>query len=276
MIWVNGLMVDHKTQVRIDDRGFLLGEGVFETIALRNNDICHWQAHWSRLLRGLKYFGIDCQYSEAEIATAVKEAVRLNLKEEHHGTIRISVSSGAGGRGLAPATNGPANWVIQVSPHTESKQLISMAETHILRPSQNPTSLYKTLSYADNIMARRLSAADEVFFFNEHGRVACAAAGNIFILFNDQLITPPCNEGTLNGIVRQVMLEKGIISNAMSREAPISRDDMRQADAIFVTNSLIGAQSVQALMLKNEAPIKKGSPRAAEILLTIRKLAFNS
>ena len=95
-----------------------------------------------------------------------------------------------------------------------------------------------------------------------------------FILQDDRLITPPCSDGALDGIIRQVLLERGTIKGLACQEATISRSQLRSCDALFVTNSLIGAQAAQSLSLKNEPPIKKGSPRYAEILLEIRSFAF--
>jgi len=274
MIWINGRYDDLRHQIAYDDRGFLLGEGVFETIAFRNNDICHWSHHWARLNRALHYIGISCHYSEDEILSAIKVCAENNLIESASGTIRITVSAGGGGRGLSPAQTGPAQWLVQVSPISEIKDTITLEEVDILRPSKNPSSRFKTLSYIDNIMARRQISADEAILFNEFDRLACAAAGNVFILQDDCLITPPCSDGALDGIIRQVLLERGTIKGLACQEATISRSQLRSCDALFVTNSLIGAQAAQSLSLKNEPPIKKGSPRDAEILLEIRSFAF--
>ncbi len=274
MIWINGKHDGVRNQIAYDDRGFLLGEGVFETIAFRNHDICHWSHHWKRLNRALNYIGISCHYSEGEILSAIKVCAENNLIENASGTIRITVSVGGGGRGLNPAQIGPAQWLIQVSPAAEVKETITLEEVDILRPSQNPSSRFKTLSYIDNIMARRQIGADESVLFNEFDRLACAAAGNVFILQDNCLITPPCSDGALDGIIRQVLLERGTVTGLACQEATINRSQLRSCDALFVTNSLIGAQAVQSLTLKNETPIKKGSPRDAEILLEIRSFAF--
>ena len=76
------------------------------------------------------------------------------------------------------------------------------------------------------------------------------------------------------GIIRGLLLTAGSIAGFACRETQISLSDMQEAEAIFVTNSLIGAQAVTVLQLTNQPPIKKGSPQVTAILERIEALAF--
>ena len=272
-IWCNGKIAPAETSgLAWSDRGFLLGDGVFETIALKNQQICHWDAHWTRLGSALSYFSLPASYDQNTIKAAILElAMDVQATEA---AIRITVSAGAGGRGLAPQAISDPTWVVSLSPRSPSSPTLALAQVAVTRTAGNPSSMYKTLSYIDNIMARRLANGDEAFMLNQYGRLSCAAAGNIFLLANGELLTPALSEGALNGIIRGVILSTGAIAGFTSREARLTLSDMKAAEAIFITNSLVGAQSVSTLLLTNHEPIKKGSPHMATILETIHALAF--
>lgn len=272
-IWSNGhILGSDAAGLEWNDRGFLLGDGVFETIAMRQQKICHWPAHWARLQTAMVYFGLVSHFSAAQIEAAITElASDMQIND---GAIRITVSAGAGGRGLVPQSPADPNWVISLAPLSPLQRTISLAQSNVIRTAGNPSSQHKTLSYIDNIVARRQVEADEALLLNQYGRVACAAAGNIFILKNGDLLTPDISEGALAGIIRGALLAMGSVAGFTCRASQLSLADMQAAEAIFVTNSLIGAQSVTALQLTDHAPIKKESPHMAAILETIVAKAF--
>ncbi len=272
-IWCNGHLAKVEDGgLRLNDRGFLLGDGVFETIALRQQKICHWSAHWKRLEHAMAYFHLTPYFNAAQIEAAIFTlAHELEISD---GAIRITVSAGAGGRGLVPLVAAEPSWVVSLAPHAPQPQFISLAQSAVMRSAGNPSTMHKTLSYIDNIVARRQAEADEAFLLNQYGRVACAAAGNIFVLRNGALLTPSLAEGALAGIIRGLLLTAGSIAGFACRETQISLSDMQEAEAIFVTNSLIGAQAVTVLQLTNQPPIKKGSPQVTAILERIEALAF--
>ena len=82
--------------------------------------------------------------------------------------------------------------------------------------------------------------ADEAVMANQHGRVACTAAGNIFVARGNRLLTPPVSEGALPGIIRGVLLNRGELLGMKIDEALLDESSLQQAEAIFVTNSLNG------------------------------------
>jgi branched-chain amino acid aminotransferase len=272
-VWSNGhILSSDAAGLKWNDRGFLLGDGVFETIAMRQQKICHWPAHWARLQTAMGYFGLVSHFSATQIEAAItKLASDMQIT---NGAIRVSVSAGAGGRGLAPLSSADPTWVISLTPLSPVPRTISLAQSNVIRTAGNPSTQHKTLSYIDNIVARRQVEADEALLLNQYGRVACAAAGNIFILKNGDLLTPDVSEGALAGVIRGALLAMGTVAGFTCRTSQLSLADMQAAEAIFITNSLIGAQSVTVLQLTDHSPIKKGSPHMAAILEIIEAQAF--
>ncbi len=272
-IWSNGhILSSDEAGLKWNDRGFLLGDGVFETVAMRQQKICHWQAHWARLQAAMTYFGLVSHFTAAQIEAAI--ATLANDMRIADGAIRITVSAGAGGRGLVPREPADPNWVISLAPLAPLPRTISLAQSDVIRVAGNPSSQHKTLSYIDNIVARRRVEADEALLLNQYGRVACAAAGNIFILKEGNFLTPDISEGALAGVIRGALLAAGSVAGFACRATQLRLADLQVAEAIFVTNSLIGAQAVTALQLTDHTPIKKGSPHMAAILETIAAQAF--
>ena len=140
--------------------------------------------------------------------------------------------------------------------------------SEVLRFAGQFSAAYKTGQYVDNIMARRqalAAKADEAVMANQYGRLASAAAGNMFVRFDNRLITPPISEGALPGIIRAALLEQTQIDGLLIEEAPIEMARLEKADALYVSNSVNGvvtaafaqadaAQKKQGLVLNDALP----------------------
>lgn len=254
MIWLNGAVSDANNMgLAVSDRGFLLGDGVFETLLAVGGRIQHFERHWQRLLAGLGLLEIPVTYKAEEIsraAAALLEGAKTAGGPQRY-VLRLSVSRGTGGRGLdIPAAEDkiPPSWLLTLAKAAIPPADISLVTSDIFRHSGNVTSRIKALSYLDNVLARRQArqaGAEEALMLNEHGRVSCAAAGNLFIYDGMHWLTPPVSEGALPGITRQLLLEND--SNGMFREAPVTAEVCAQAEAMFVCNSLIGVVPVREL-----------------------------
>lgn len=97
-LWLNGNLVsDDQARIRIDDRGFLLGDGVFETIAVRDFEPLRLDRHLARLAQGLRVCGITPAFSRDDLQTAVRQTADENAIE--HGTLRLTISRGPAPRG---------------------------------------------------------------------------------------------------------------------------------------------------------------------------------
>jgi branched-subunit amino acid aminotransferase/4-amino-4-deoxychorismate lyase len=167
-----------------------------------------------------------------------------------------------------PYEKSQANVILQVSPAPPRPAALRLADCSVTRFASGASSVHKTGAYLDNIIARKqalAAGADEAVMMNQYGRIACAAAGNIFIARGNRLLTPPVSEGALPGIIRGALLALGVVAGIKIDEALLDETALQQAETIFVTNSINGviaaaygattpAQKKQGLLLNEALP----------------------
>ena len=255
MIWLNGNFKD-SGKISPSDRGFLLGDGDFETLYATGIGVVYFDQHWHRLTTALDLVDINIPYSPNDIQSVCQDLINhmhsvttdeTNTDQSQSFVLRLSVSRGNGGRGLAISQDAQPNWLLTAAPCPPPPKSVTLHVSTLCRPSANLTSRIKSLSYMDNILARReatSAGADEALLLNEAGLVCCAAASNIFIFKNNNWITPPISDGTLDGIIRGEILNMGKLDGAPIREESLTLAQVQEADYIFICNSLTGAVPV--------------------------------
>ncbi|MBC8038406.1 MAG: aminotransferase class IV [Rhizobiales bacterium] len=237
-VWFNGEIVEGPLPLDPRDRGLLLGDGAFETIAAFNGHAVWLDDHLDRLMIAASVLGLNIK--RETVAEGVKQTLR-----GRHGILRITVTRGSTSRGLGAIEPGHGNLMVTFSPWIKGMlfQPARLITSSIRRSPDSVTSRHKTLSYADNIAAAReasLRSADDALMLNTHGRVACATVANIFVLEGDTLSTPlDSTEGVLNGITSRHIL--GSLADGLglvSACTGIEPARLFGADAVFMTNSL--------------------------------------
>lgn len=269
MIWLNGTICPPERAISAQDRGLLLGESVFETLLVKRGIPQFWQAHIDRLLAAAAAFDLACPYDKPALKRAAQELLAQETSPSARQILRITLTGGDGGRGLVPAAPTTPNLMMQLSPTGPAPEALYLADCSVLRLAGQASTAHKTGNYVDNILARREAMgqqADEAVMRNQYGRIAGAAAGNIFAAFGKHLITPPVSDGALPGTVRQALLAQSRVGPWQITEGLIEADRLRQADALFVTNSLNGVVAAfygpEKDTTQNEAQKKQGSDMA--------------
>lgn len=242
--WINGEWRKDHDAIRIDDRGFLLGDGVFETILVRDSVPAFLDRHLARLKNGLAQLSIAAAASD-DLRTTIAELAYKNSIQKGDASLRLTVTRGPGQRGLRhpPADKSAPTMLmtmarVDVSARTERKLVIS---DH-LRANAGIAMRCKTLSYVDNIIAYNnaiAAGADDAVMLNPNGAVACASAANIFVIAGDTVMTPPLSDGALPGIVRGVLLDAAGYAGINIEEQSIAPAALRES-VVFLTNSLMG------------------------------------
>lgn len=240
--WLNGEWREDGAAIGIADRGFLLGDGVFETVLMRHGVAAFLEEHLDRLRRGLETMRIEAMLPEDVPELLADLAARNDLAEET-AAARITVSRGVSGRGLVYSGEARPTVLMTVAAAAVPDTPAALIVSGYRRAECSVTSRCKTLAYPDNILARdeaREKAADEALMLNGAGRIACASSANVFLMRKDgAVVTPSVGEGALPGIVRALLLEEGGQAGADIREDVITPDEIG-AGAVFLTNSLIG------------------------------------
>ncbi|MDO8296439.1 MAG: aminotransferase class IV [Caulobacter sp.] len=230
--------------IPLDDRGLLLGDGLFETLLARDGVLVEAQAHLARMAAGCAVLGLPAPEA-SEAMDLMGRALSEAGLERGRAAVRLTYTAGSGGRGLErPAGPEPrllATAAASTVPTTPARLMVST----VARNAGSPASRLKTLSYLDNVLARRealAAGADEAVMLNGAGQVACAAAANLFWVTGGQVFTPALACGVLEGIVRhQVMAQVPVTEVAAGVEV------LAAAQAVFLTNSLIGVRAAASL-----------------------------
>ncbi len=237
MIWLNGERLDGSVApFDLTDRGLLLGDGVFDTSLVVNGRVAFGEAHEGRLLRHAKALGI------AADPEMVRDAYARARELDGPHALRVTITRGAGPRGLPnPAECVPS--VIAAAAPTSGLIFspVTLQSVSIRRNETSPTSRLKTLAYLDNVLAMDTAAkagADDALMLNTKGDVASAAAANIFAIIGRDLVTPRVEDGALDGVTRAFLMNAAPQIGLAPRERALSRDELKQADGVFLSSSL--------------------------------------
>ncbi|MED5395550.1 MAG: aminotransferase class IV [Pseudomonadota bacterium] len=234
-VYLNGRLLAAAT-ARIDptDRGFTLGDGLFESIAVRGGQVRRLTQHLDRLKNGAEILDLVLPAGANELANALERVRAANGVED--GVLRLTLSRGAALRGLLPAAGTEPTLLITADAGvTDLSPITAITATVTRRNEHSPLAHIKTINYLDNILARREAAekgADEAILLNTAGRLAETTVANLFMVIGGQTLTPPVAEGALPGVMRA-----DIIAAGEAAERPLVADDILRASEAFATNS---------------------------------------
>ncbi|WP_296596389.1 aminotransferase class IV [Phenylobacterium sp.] len=236
------------TEIPLDDRGFLLGHGLFETVLWTGGRLEHWDDHLERLERGCRTLRLPPPERAAALAAA--QAAVAAASAPKRGAVRINWTAGAGGTGdldppaeLRPGLTAMA-WALGPAPGPAK-----LVTAHVRRNDRSPTSRLKSLSCLDNVIARAEaleSGADEALMLNTAGEVACAAAANVFWVRHEEVFTPDLDCGVLDGIMRRQVIAACHDLGLPVQEVYANLGRMAGAP-MFLTSSLSGVRPVASL-----------------------------
>jgi branched-chain amino acid aminotransferase len=213
--YVDGKVMDlAKATIPLNDRGYLLGDGVFETLRTVNGKVFRLEDHAARLRSALKAIGLD-EPVEKEFHAAVQALTREGLKlygDELY--LRVNISTGPMGD-IAGADRG-----IMVTglcrkfkpyPMQHYSSGVHLITSRQRKDSQNPLATVKALSFLTYVAARRealTATVHDAILLNEHGRVAEASTSNVFARGKDDVVyAPGPSEGAVGGVTRSVLLD---------------------------------------------------------------------
>jgi branched-chain amino acid aminotransferase/4-amino-4-deoxychorismate lyase len=235
-------------QVPADDRGLLLGDGLFETLLADRGVLEDFDRHIRRMAAGCVVLGIEPP-DEAAALAAAQAAIGQAGFSEARAAVRLTLTAGAG-RGLDRPLLTASRLIAQAGPAPVWQGPVSLATVGVRRNQGSPASRLKALSYLDNILARRearAAGAEEALMLNGRGEIACAAAANVFWTAGGKLYTPALDCGVLDGIVRGRVIERARALGVEVIEIAAPPDALALSEGAFLTNSLIGLRPVASL-----------------------------
>ncbi|MGY6275132.1 branched-chain-amino-acid transaminase [Methylomonas sp. MgM2] len=245
LCWLNGTLLPlSAASIPVNDHGLLYGDGVFEGIRFYNRRAFRLQRHLQRLELSARAIALAIPLSTEEL-TAVIERL-IDAFADNDGYIRLMVTRGPGSLGLNPKGCEQPNVVIIAdqlnmvdrSSREEGARLIVSSVRRL--PADGLDPRIKSLNYLNHILAKieaNHAGADEAVLLNAQGRVAEGTADNIFIVRNACLLTPPCSEGALEGITRELVLQLAQAEGIETSEQPLGVYDLYAADECFLTGT---------------------------------------
>lgn len=245
IIWLNGELVP-ASEARIDpaDRGFLLGDGIFETMLARHGRVAFLDAHLLRLMRGTEALGLALPLDPARIALACAALLDANgLTDAPRAALRLTLTRGPGPRGLALPPEPTPTLMISAAAAGVPPTGISAVLATPRRNNRSPSAQLKAIAYLDNVLAKeeaRARGAEDALMLDTDGHLACASAANIFVWERGRLLTPMIDCGILPGITRAAILELAPDLGVETLEDRIEPARLMRAEGLFLTNSLMG------------------------------------
>lgn len=252
---VNGL--DGET-VASSDRGLQYGDGIFETIAVRNGTPLLWHAHLDRLARGVEALGLPA----IDIGALNADVARLTTGTGH-AVLKILLTAGTGGRGYARALQQPAcNRIVSLHPFPDHPpaRWFEGVRVHVCvtRLALQPRLAgIKHCNRLEQVLARQEWSSPDIaegLMQDTRGLLAEGTMSNIFAAQGGRLMTPALTECGVHGVMRETILEiapeAGYPVEFM--DAPLA--DWLEADEIFLANSIIGLWPVRLIGERTFAP----------------------
>jgi len=242
--WLNGTLLP-ADDARIDpaDRGYTLGDGVFETVRLAGGQPAQLHRHLRRLRHGAALLEIPLPWSDETLATAFVATAAANGAED--GVARLTLSRGPAPRGvLPPALSRPTTLITAGAMPAIPRDVRAILCTVTRRNEASPLSRIKSLNYLDGVLARMEADrrdADDALLLNTRGMIAEASSANVVVLDRGRLMTPPVTDGALPGTMRELLIERCDMI-----ETPLRPEILFRAEAVFLSNSL-GLRAVTSL-----------------------------
>jgi len=244
-IWIDGeLKSRDQATVSVFDHGLLYGDGVFEGLRIYERRIFRLEQHLDRLYDSAKAIALDIPLGRPAMIEALRATVKANQKE--NGYIRLVVTRGVGDLGVDP-TKCPNPSVIiiatdiQVYPaalYAKGVKVITSATRQVSHEAFD--ARVKSLNYLKNVLAKidaNRAGAHEAIMLNGDGFVGECTADNLFVVKHGTLLTPSPQDGALQGVTRETILELAGEARIPGREARLTRYDVYTADECFLTGT---------------------------------------
>jgi branched-chain amino acid aminotransferase len=253
-IYLNGRIVqEERARISVFDRGFLYGDGVFETVRIHEGHSMWLDRHLARLADSCRQ--IRLPLPDKQWPAIFQKVIDKNRVD--HALIRLTLSRGGrGGESATPDAGAGPTVVLfpRPLPHVTPAQRrkgVKLTIVTIRRPSplSHPAQA-KTLNYLNNLLAKQEAAERDAFeglMLTTGGHLAECSMSNVFFIKDRVLYTPSLACGVLPGITREVVLEVAPTLGLQPREGRYRPESLYEADECFLTSSGVGILPVETI-----------------------------
>lgn len=255
MTLINGQPVEH---VSAQDRGLLYGDGLFETLRIKDGHPCHWERHMARLAEGGRRLGI----ARPDESILRGEADRL-CAGRGQAVLKIIVTRGAGGRGYRANSAHEPTRILSVHDWPgyppDAQEAGVMARVCDLRLGHQPRLAgLKHLNRLENVLARSEWNDERIregLLRDEQGAFIEGTTSNLFLVRDGALLTPALDHCGVAGVMRGLIMEQAQTAGVQVQEMAIGERVLLEADEVFLSNVLIGIWPVREVLgLRSWAP----------------------
>ncbi len=241
--YINGKwLASSESVVSINDAGFLLGDGLFETIRYHGETIFKLENHVQRLQKGLENIRINLPLSNEEIEDILLTTIDKNMLKE--GLLRFMVTRG-NLEGAPWNYEGPPGIYVSIRPLSSKPKppvkVVYYSESKYPIIRFNPA--IKSLNYLGNMLAKHDAEKEGAFepvFYNKENLITECAIRNIFFIKEDTLFTPHTDLGVLPGVMRDTIINIAASINLKIEETHILRDTIKDMEEAFISSTGIG------------------------------------
>jgi branched-chain amino acid aminotransferase len=233
------------------DRGFTLGDGVFDTIRVVQGRPFRLAEHLDRLAASAATVGLPLPAGPQELAAAVAELLEANGLSD--AIVRITVSRGVPTeRGVLPPESPISSLAIVATPfggypEERYERGYRAVVSRVRRNPTSPLSRIKSCNYLDSVLAGMEAArqgADEALLLATSGELACGSSSNLFLVLGGTLVTPSLESGVLDGVTRRAVMELARQLGVPCQQRDVLPEEMPTAREVFVTNTALGVMPV--------------------------------
>jgi len=250
MVNFNGIVSD-QFQELAENRSFLYGDAVFETLKVVNGKILFWEDHYFRFMASMRIvrmripMNFTMEFLEQEVLSLLSQNGWQNAR------VRITVFRNSGGFYL-PETN-TISYLIQANELLDVKYQMhhELYEVDIYKDFYVNKQLLSTLKTTNKMIHITASifakenSLQNCLLMNDDKNIVEATQGNIFMVIDNKIVTPPLSEGCLNGVMRlQILKLLKKQDKYQCEERPISPFELQKADELFITNVIKGIQPI--------------------------------
>jgi branched-chain amino acid aminotransferase len=261
--YVDGAWLDHATaSVPISDRGFLMGDGAYDTCRVFEGEFFRFEQHAERLRASAAVLRIDApsvatlRDVAATLLTRNRSVAGPDAPRFAHAVLRFTVTRGSGGAGLRTAGAGPARLVATLRPlahdwrdRARSGWSVVTATTRHPPAAVLPPALKGQGRVFSLLAALEAEAAgcDDALLLSTDDRITEGTTWNVFWRLGDVLRTPSQAEGLLSGVTRELVLDLARDAGYHIEEGGWPRSELDGADEVFATMTSLGIVPIHTL-----------------------------
>jgi len=274
--WINQTIKPaHEATISVFDHGLLYGDGIFEGLRFYQGKTFMLEAHLQRLQSSAEAIGLELPYSLEQIAQAIEQLIDAYSSDS--GYLRLVVTRGVGNLGLDPQKCSQPNLFIiadqiAVMDISEPGQGVSLHVANTRRtPARCLDPKIKSLNYLNNILARieaNHAGMDEALMLNLEGSVSEGSVDNIFIVRDGELLTPPLEDGMLEGVTRAVIIDVARRAGIACHETSLGVSDLQQAQECFLTGT--GAELIPVRQIDDHVFAAAATPMIPVIMAAFK------